>query len=231
MAVSAYTREGKLKKHALLGTSFGTDPTRRQARAKFKGLYEEARGASGRGGGGKDVMKGRLQSRFDEFGKGQVSRLGEISGRQQQLQTEIAGLRDPEKEAEYDKDIAAFDAWSEQRADLNPESRFGGLSAYEPEIPEEYRSRAGAALAGMTKADKRAFGQRTGHVANVAQFYPQWFKENIGAAQGKKQTYEQQISSEVDRINKEFIPLQTEAAGRKKRIADRLELYNMFLGA
>lgn len=47
MAVSAYTDEGLLKKHALLGTSLAADPTRAEDKRKFGELYERAKSHGG----------------------------------------------------------------------------------------------------------------------------------------------------------------------------------------
>ena len=91
MAISAYDPSGRLKKHALLGTSLAVDPTRTAQRGQFEELHKEA----ALSGGGREAMKGRLTGRFQQFGQPQVERLSEIAEQKAGFETEARDLRDP----------------------------------------------------------------------------------------------------------------------------------------
>jgi hypothetical protein len=259
MALSAYTSKGLLKKHALLGSSLAVDNKRKNQRAEYQGLHKEARGLVG-GGGGRKTMRGRLQSRLNtaqQTGLADIARrkgniTNELAGlRDIDLENRLD--KDAAAYAGWGKEIADNPAYS---WDPSTQSDLLGGLGNTPNIPDPYRARAQTALneIGLDKAKTKEFedAQKDTYLVRPhpdtpdvwglgnygyshdaqkkTQFNANWFEKNISGAASQRAAYDKNLNSEVDRLNQQYIPLQEQEAGRKKRIQSRLELYNMFLG-
>lgn len=260
MPVSAYDASGRLKKHALAGTSLAVDPGRAAERKQFGKLHEEATAAAGEG---RQFMEDKLKQRFKSFGEPQQARLAEIAAQKKAFEVETRGLQDPEKEA-------GFARWEKDSAEniAKKQHRWREL-----DMPEEFLSGAKKKLKGMDWKERRAwasdrdmwqtqkgydrlgggegsyakaFGGKTSRAKN---WEKNWWKK-LGGTKARqyyggkmaKQMYEDQygpnaagaymkdLSDEVDRINAAYIPLREEEGERQQRLADRVEMYNMFLG-
>lgn len=166
MAVSAYDPSGRLKKHALLGTSFAIDPTQAEKRRKFKDLYEEARLQDTKS---REATKGRLSARLKGYEQEQASRLAKIAEQKMGFEEELANLKTPEER----------------------------LASY-TFIPPTFAP---------------APGEITERKLNLLQRFRQEYANRRGE------------------LGAAYSALQKEEEERSRRLKDRLELYNMFLGA
>jgi hypothetical protein len=110
MPISAYDSEGRLKKHALKGTSFAVDPSRSAQRQQFGELYNEAKANPA---GGREAMLGKLKSRFTKYGNQQNNRLSDLAKQKELLSGQGPGLRDTDYEADLDR----YTQWQEQYGD------------------------------------------------------------------------------------------------------------------
>ena len=149
MALSAYDEEGRLKKHALRGTGLGaaTGGEEVKQRKQFEELHAEAQ----RTGMTREGMKATLQSRFDQYGGRQQSRMAQIAEQRTGLEARYA---------------ASGDAETERRFSLQ---QSGGPR------PEEFRAESRAAWEegrGMPK-DQKDISQETPLTG-------QFVKENLG---------------------------------------------------
>jgi hypothetical protein len=146
MPVSAYDAEGRLKKHALAGTSLAVDPSREAQRRQFGELYEEAKTDPA---GGREAMLSRLSERYGDYEKQQASRLAEIASRKSMFDKEVSGLRDPALEESFEryKDTNARDEdiyrWRESH------------------MPAEMLDEAKKKFEGMTWEERRAWAQES----------------------------------------------------------------------
>ena len=101
------------------------------------------------------------------------------------------------------------------RADPYRMSEGGPTQTEDPNVHQLYY--------GLDLSKKRDFAQGVaGHMARTK------FEKEYGS--GAQESYEENIMKEVDKINESYIPLQEEEEERNKRLQDRMELYNMFLG-
>jgi hypothetical protein len=219
-----------------MGTSLAVDPDRAKQREQFQALHEEAKS---RPGEGREAMLNRIQGRWQQFGGAQTSRLQEIADRRESLAAEYSGLRDSDEEERFQqyKDYTARKGKKSRQFkklidEGIPEEFLREIEEqYYREIPGAKRIKKGSLVyeesldgGGKSKKKKieRARQKKLGDYARRA-----WEAKYGG---DREENYLQRISDEVDRINKHYIPLQEEEAGRHARLADRAELYNMFLG-
>lgn len=303
MPVSAYDASGRLKKHALAGTSLGADPGRAAERAQYGELFAEAREHAGEG---REYMRRKLSQRFGQYAKPQQARLDAIAKKRAGFEEQARALRDREKEHGFER----YADWASdlEAGDWKTKMREGIWDLQH--VPEEFRAAAEEAFKNMTwrerrdwaegqdwykqtlarptvrnaekrqkESDKRnqlgalgadltgtapGFGMvpyghklpfakkfsrlisgkrqpptekqywsKLGKQTGVDKFYKARMSKDLYTAQygtEAQRTYEQRVSDEIDRINEQYIPLGTEAAEREARMADRMDLYNMFLG-
>lgn len=218
---AAYDVEGRLKKHALLGTSLAVDPYRKEQREKFKSLYGEAKSAAGQGIG-REGMIGRLQTRWQEFGQPQMSRLGEIAREKGTLQTEAAGLGDVEKEARFSE----YEKWIAQPSKAIKSERFKRLA--KGGIPQEFLDEAKKEYDSLSKLDKDIYAKEHEINPTLGAFAKYLWAERYGTP--AQQAYKEQISAEVDKLQGRYQTLEEEEMERQEKLRSRAEFYNMFLG-
>ena len=238
MAISAFNDEGLLKKDATRGTSLAVDPGRADERSRFETLHEEARA----GGMNQEQMRENLTDRFQGFGNAQNTRLAEIARQQQTMMGEAQQLRDPEQEMRFAQNAGGA---------MNAEFRTQTDEKWKAESGEYLRKK----LKNTTPQEKKDFhewminkydqepGALWGHAADQKhwnKYRKKMNKENRVSNRKElwQNTYgnsarrenELRINREVDRINESYLPNKAEAGERRARLADRMELYNMFLG-
>ncbi len=290
MAISAFGERGRLKKHALMGSSLGQDPRRSKERKKFRGLHEEARQAKM----GRKGMTGLLRDRLQMESTPQFSRLEQIRAKRQSLAQQYAGGRDPGLEKGFKayetyvdlggptnlstpegfKDFGisnefaeqARRGWSKLRSDeggsVGPGSAHGGYDlpegvelpqrpAYSEEMsPQERQAETSRYLQEMSALDLpassnlsvspnaspaaagylvKAVGEsRDENQQRLAEYTKQQFADKYGPAAAKK--YRKKLASKASQLNQAYIPLGEEATTRQKRLSEKVNLYNMFLG-
>lgn len=259
MPVSAYDQSGRLKKHALAGTSLAVDPDRAEQRSQFQELHKEARTA---GAKGRETMVNTLTDRYKKFGNPQMERLSEIAEQKQGFETQAAGLRDRKLEqgfAEYTKNVEADQknkvykgrnlhmpdevlqgaktkldemSWEERKEWADNRDMYAtdmGYKALGQGLGQGYRGAPGSKMAATL--DKQYWKKQGGKKRREyyqGKMATQMYDEKYGAA--KQRAYEENFNKEVDRINESYIPLQEEEGQRQERLADRAELYNLFVG-
>jgi len=225
---SAYDTEGRLKKHALMGTSFATDPYKKKERTQFQTLYGEAKEAASHGIGQEGMLK-RLQSDWQGYASNQLSRLEQIAKEREMIQSEgeanISALTDPEKE----KRFTAYQQW----ASLSPQTQqhTGIYKLTNMGIPSDFVKEAKRAYLNMNQSDRKAYAKDHGVPANretMSTFIKNLWQDKYGTPQ--EQAYKEKLSAEVDKLQGRLVPLQEEEIDRQERLASRAELYSMFLG-
>ena len=229
---SAYDASGRLKKHALLGTSLAADPTRTAERKRYESLHEEAKGFAGQG---RAPMLTQLQSRWQEYGSGQQKRLQKIADLKGGFEEEYADVvrPDPKEESRF----AAYDKYIEEEGFKKKKvaglKRKGVPADFLSEAREQYRADKKQYRSERTAARRT---EKAGFDPGPAPVKPglrgryvksQWEERYGGAGE---QAYRDQITAEVDKINQQYIPLQEEEFERQERLANRVDLYNLFLG-
>lgn len=276
----AYDAQGRLKKRALLGTSFAVDPTKSKQREQFKALHEEAKTRAGQG---RDFMLGQVQDRWQNFEEDQTSKLQALAEQKQGFASELAGVRDPEEEAR-------FEAYRELKAMSNQPGQYRNLA--KAGIPEEFlkeaereyyklhpsrqqvkgsllpSERARMEQAGLLrrggggssvldkqlkplktlgkikpikkigKKIKKFFGGKSEkerekekeikRQRNLAKYVKQKLEEQYNEQLARD--YEERAAAETERFQRSYMTAQEEENMRMQRLADRAELYNMFLG-
>jgi len=256
MPVSAYDQSGRLKKHALAGTSLAVDPDRAKQRSQFQELHKEARTA---GAKGRETMVTKLTDRYKKFGNPQMERLAEIAEQKQGFETEAGGLRDRKLEQRFTEFEKNSEADRSARNNL-PRNLH---------MPDDVKMEAEEKLKGMGWEERRDYfgnkdvwdtgmgysllGQGKGVGSKISQAMPGYEEQYWKKLGGKKRrgyyhgkmasrvyadkygaekqrAYEANFNKEVDRINESYIPLQEEEGQRQERLADRAELYNLFVG-
>jgi hypothetical protein len=228
MAVSAYDAAGRLKKNPLLGTSFASDPTRALEREQYMGLHSEAKGRT------REEMEGLLTSRFQAYGRPQMTKLEELAEQEAGIQQEYAGLRDPEEELGFQKQIqkagkflAPYD--QSQYRTKTGKLKTGAIYKTLPTSEKQGIKQAWKLLSGKEKQSykKTAKGKKGGGIASFAQAE---FMRQQRAAQKARSDYTDRINEEIDQLNERYIPIQQDIASRESKLADRVDFYNMFLG-
>lgn len=63
-----------------------------------------------------------------------------------------------------------------------------------------------------------------------SQYFKNYYAMRLAEAQGQTTNYEDKVNAEIDMLNQSFLPLEEERVDRSKRLQDRADLYNMFLG-
>jgi len=291
MPVSAFDAEGRLKKHALAGTSLAVDKDRLVKKRIFQNLYKEARADPN---AGREGMLNKLTSRYQAFGQPQTERLAEIASQKAGFEAEAGGLRNLGQEEEFGR----YNEWQDSREQNKwTEANFNTMH-----VPEEIRAATDAAFENMTWQERRDWAReqdfaargmgypkvlktkgekddakwkgiasqtqsthaataflgfspagkiiqkllgkkppptekkywsKLGKMTGLEKFYKGRMAKNIYEQQQgaeAQKAYQEQISAEVDRINEQYIPLAKEEGEREKRLADRADLYNLFLG-
>lgn len=267
MAISAYGSGGRLKKHALLGSSLATDPGRIQTRKRFRSLYDEARQTTGLG---RSSMRDRLQGRFQQFGMGQQRRIKGIETQRTGLEREYQGAADSAKEAgfaNYNKyigtggnqatwaqltgrpsDMTSFETtlYYDKRSDKP--SEYGLDRDYLTKAVEDFKKTGGwtdssddfktimQTSARTQHRDPRGWGEAmrkkniltAQNETNMTKFLRDRLAQDFGP--GSQKAYQQTRTDLASRIDETYIPLREEARQRLESLADRKNLYNMFLG-
>lgn len=225
--VAAYDEQGRLKKHALLGTSLAVDPNRASQRQQFEELYGEAKTAASQGIGREGFLN-RLSDRFGSYAQGQQPTLGELARQSQGFVTEAQKLRDFKFEDETRQRAQKFHDMTSGLRDAEGKvtaSKFGqikkGAKALTMEAKKKWET--------MTPRERAEYKVSKG--VGGKQFMMDYVLGGEKRAMDEYATYEANINQEVDRINQSLIPIQQEYADRQQRLADRVELYNLFLGA
>ena len=224
MAFSAYDAQGRLRKHPLQGTSLGVDPKRKTERKQFRELHTEAMGI---GHLGREGMKERLKGRFRSFGQPQVQRLGALAEQRGGLEQQFQGFQNPEEEQRLVSEIERYSDLFDQVPTVGGEGAQYSFGWY-ARLPKDAKGEVQAHFDSLTKK------QRT--IQGIEQWDPEVFSASYFRDQGAKaetahKEYLANVSTEVDRINQEFIPIQEETIEREQRLSDRIDLYNLFLGA
>lgn len=254
MAISAYGPSGRLKKHALLGTSFAVDPKQELKRKQFETLYGEAKLAAGEG---REPMLGALQSRFKGFEEEQAGRLAKLAEQKGAFEQQYAELNNPEVEENFKK-YQEFLAKGEKGTNPEKFKGYGSGAARgipwmmrAPQgLPEEVITEAWQQWHGMTPEEQSEWSRTHSHFGKKLpkklnfQTAKKWDKrqpwvvgqlaQNIWAdmyGTQKQQEYQENLTKAQEKINTAYTSLQGEEAGRQQRLADRIDLYNMFLGA
>lgn len=233
--MAAYDPQGRLKKNALRGTSLAVDPKRSKQRQQFQSLYEEARTEAGQGRVG---MAGKLQSRAQKFGAAQRSRLAEIGAQQRGFEEEYRGAFDPEKErrfAMYEQGGGkilpkGFRSRSKEgwRRETESGQRYVAGKAAIGAKRQEFASAGSGGETGTTFAKDSLKKLRKRGKRQLTRYAERQFEKKAGT--GAQSAYKKYIDDTRTRIDESYIPLQKETAERKRRMASRQELYNMFLG-
>lgn len=244
MAISAYDPSGRLRKHALLGTSFAVDPERKKEREQFKTLYGEAKLGAGKG---REFMRGRLESQAKAFEQEQASRLAQLAGEKAGFEEQYSQLNDPELEKrfqEYQQFMTGPSA-----SDTGKFIDYNYLIKGPQGIPEEVLTEASKSWYAMSPKERSEWSQTHAHpgkkLPGKLDFWTakKWNKrrpwvvgqlaQNIWANKygaQSQQAYQQKLTKAQEKINTAYMALQEEEAGRQQRLADRIDFYNMFLG-
>lgn len=267
MAVSAYDPSGRLKKHALLGTSLAADPTRTAQKEQFKTLHREAVGRAAEGRAG---MLGTLGGRAQAYATPHLQRLQQIAEQRGVHERQLGEVRDPQAESTIarardlyaplarkyeglegayvvggDPLAAPTDPDSPQRpgappvhvggnalqqlaTHLDTVSRLRTVNLWDfmqANVPKEIRSEIKKAYWDLKPSERKKYGRES-------VFAREYVKGKAADIEAAQTDYQRRIDEEVESINRQYLqPLAEESAERQQRIADRIELYNMFLGA
>jgi hypothetical protein len=225
--VAAYDEMGRLKKNALLGTSLAVDPNRATQRQAFNDLYGEAKEAATQGMGREGFLS-RLSSRYGDYERSQHQTLGELARQSQGFVSEAQKLRDFEKEDELRQRASKFRDMTSGLKGKDGKleaAEFGQLKKSAPALVDEAQQK----WKKMTPIEKAE--QKVGKGVNQRRWIMDYVLGGEKRAMDEHAAYEANINQEVDRINSSLIPIQQEYADRQQRLADRVELYNLFLGA
>jgi hypothetical protein len=229
MAISAYDREGRLKKNPLLGTSLLSDPGRAEQREQFMSLHGEAKENVGEGRAG---MLGKLAGRFKTFGGPEVERLDVIKRRQDKLSSQANDLRLEgigDAQDRIDALSRAEEIGTSSNYNVSPFSKEGDAWS-DPvyrEFVDEWRSTPGSGTGevggGKTTLMPAKYMQET------------WLPREMEAAQANySQAYDaasESYYSQLGILGQQHEALTVEQKQREGKLAETAGLYNMFLGA
>lgn len=223
MALAAYDAQGRLKKHALLGTSLAVDPNRASQRQAFEDLYGEAKQAASQGVGREGFLN-TLSNRYGAYERGSTQSLNELARQAHGFEDEASKLRDREFEDEVRTRASKFRDMTSGLKDIDATKFRKVRKAASPLVDEAQQK-----WKQMTPQERANYTVNKG--MNRKQFAMDYVLGGEKRAMDEYAAYEAKINQEVDRINANYIPLQQEYADRQQRLADRVELYNLFLGA
>lgn len=260
MAISAYDPSGRLKKHFLLGTSFATDPEKSLERQNLQKLYEESRSAAGGGRETMlSRLAPRLES-YATQESGRLAELAAKKQGFEQAYANLANPELQQKFQDYQDVIEqgrnlnpnAFIRYTDiPTASGEPLKAPSG-------IPEDILKQASEQWQAMTIPQRVEWSQTHEHPGEKL-FNPpkpgggikispsdlkRWRQsEPLAAGQLAQNLWREQYGPEAQaahqsqlleqqsNINTAYQSLLEEEQARNQRLADRVELYNMFLGA
>lgn len=207
MAVSAY-KDGRLKKNPLLGTALAADIDRGRERESFGQLYTEAKGMAGQGRAG---MESVLAKRYAQFAEPGQKALGELRGKHEALQSEAAGLRDPELEAERQRKLTSTSTILNTLQD-----------------PAIWKSKhiPGDIRESFTKET----GQKVQKKARGAQQLKKYYAQRQTELEAERTSYEQQIADKAEELQLLGKPIEAEMERRQGSLQQQIADYNLFLG-
>lgn len=221
---SAYDTSGRLKKHALLGTSLAVDPTREAERRAFEELHAEA--AASPGATRQDFVN-RLSQRYAGMESEQNVRLADIARQRGDFETQARGLRDLEKEDKLRDDLSKFRDWTSRYRNQEEFGRNPNPRKWKNLVAREAIDQANKLWRRMTPQEKYEAKLQYGG-------QQKWMRDYVMSGEGRtrdaQKAYETDLNARIDQINAGYIPLQEEATQRQQRLADRVDLYNLFLG-
>jgi len=231
MAISAFGKEGRVRKNPLLGTSLLSDPGRAGQREQYMALHGEAKESAAEGRAG---MLGKLAERFKAFGGPEVERLDVLKRRQDKLSSQANELRLEgigNAQDRLDALKRAEEVGLQSNYNIAP-SRYvkEGSLISDPtyrEFIEEWRSTPGAGTGevggGETTLMPATFMQET------------WLPREMEAAEANyAQAYDaasESYYSQLGVLGQQHEALTLEQKQREGKLAERAGLYNMFLGA
>lgn len=213
---TAYDTQGRLKKHPLLGTALGVDPSRAEEREQFLTLHKEATSIAGEGRKG---MEGRLASRYAERTASEQQALGGLGSQYAELQKQGASLRDPSK----DKELA--EAVASSRADWSNVQSAKKLVQITPELQTKFKEQMGLDPRGFRKWKRK-------HKTPIsrAEAIQKHFGGKLSEVELQQKEYEEELEEKASALQAQGAPIAAEMQRRKGKLEDMIYSYNMFLG-
>jgi hypothetical protein len=207
MAISAFNKEGQVRKNPLLGTSLLSDPGRAEQREQFMSLHGEAKenAAEGRAG-----MLGKLAERFQAFGGPEVERLDVLKRRQDKLSSQANDLR-----------LEGIGS-AQDRLDSLRRIESGDKDPADSSVRKEYQQEWWKSEAYKTQEWKP-------WLQDI------WLPREMELAEANySQAYDaaaEDYYSQLGVLGQQHESLTLEQKEREGKLAERAGLYNMFLGA
>ena len=230
---AAFDTEGRLKKHALRGTSLASDPTRAVERGQFKELHAEAKTK----GWGRKQMTAQLTDRYKTFAGEQQRSLADIA-RKKGLAMDKYESRNLGGDEALEEDFSRYNAGvRSEEFDVRTKSEWRGQDLRVSEVKSKASKKDMAAWTDYAaEHGKNAWSEKSyknwaerKNKKSLASFRkPQWEEQAGLAAQNRE---ENRINDEIAKINETYIPLEQNQAQRQARLRSRMEMYNMFLGS
>lgn len=217
MAVSAY-KGSQLKKNPLLGTALASDVGRGAEREGFRALHKEAvkSGAKSR-----SKMEGVLASRYARFAETGQRALGALGSQYQGIQGEIAGLRNPEKEYESQKETTKLRGQYEKASTEGKQTSIWTEQNVPTDFVHTFRREIYSGL---------SYRKQLEYKKNPQEFMKKYYGGKLTAAEGEQKMYEDDITQKTQDLEARGEPVLAEMERRTGALQERIANYNLFLG-